>query len=173
MLLNRIKMLKSKKHRANNMKNKRKIEENIIETEKILSEKRNQERNINEKRVINNMKDNPKVLFDYIKKQKDKDNKIGPFKIGEEYIDDTKELCRILVEQYNSQYSRSMNTEKISNEDINNTKEGDLIDIVFCEDDIVDAINKLSKTHLLDRMEYLQSSSSIQRNTLRNQVCSN
>ena len=32
------------------------------------------------------MKDNPKVLFDYNKKQKDKDNKIGPFKIGEEYI---------------------------------------------------------------------------------------
>ena len=77
------------------------------------------------------MKDNPKVLFDYIKKQKDKDNKIGPFKIGEEYIYDTKELCRILVEQYNSQYSRSKNTEKISNEEINNTKEGDLIDIVF------------------------------------------
>ena len=138
-------MLKRKKHRANNMKNKRKIEENIIETEKILAKKRNQERNINEKRVINNMKDNPKVLFDYIKKKKDKDNKIGPFKIGGEYIDDTKELCRILVEQYNSQYSRSMNTEKISNEEINNTKEGDLIDIVFCEEDIVIAINKLNK----------------------------
>ena len=144
-MLNRIKMLKRKKHRANNMKNKRKIEENIIETEKILAKKRNQERNINEKRVINNMKDNPKVLFDYIKKKKDKDNKIGPFKIGGEYIDDTKELCRILVEQYNSQYSRSMNTEKISNEEINNTKEGDLIDIVFCEEDIVIAINKLNK----------------------------
>ena len=34
------------------------------------------------------MKDNPKVLFDYIKKQNDKDKKIGPFKIGEEYIYD-------------------------------------------------------------------------------------
>ena len=40
MLLNRIKMLKRKKHRANNMKNKRKIEENIIETEKILAKKK-------------------------------------------------------------------------------------------------------------------------------------
>ena len=38
-----------------------------------------------------------------------------------------------------------MNTEKISNEEINNTKEGDLIDIVFCEEDIVIAINKLNK----------------------------
>ena len=121
------------------------VEESIIETEKALSKNRKQERYINEKRVINNMKDNPKVLFDYIKKQNDKDIKIGPFKIGEEYIDDSKELCKILVEQYNSQYSRSRNTEKISNEEINNIKEGDLIDIVFSEDDIVIAINKLNK----------------------------
>ena len=144
-LLNRIKMLKRNKHRANCMKKKRKIEESIIETEKALSKNRKQERYINEKRVINNMKDNPKVLFDYIRKQNDKDIKIGPFKIGEEYIEDTKELCKILVEQYNSQYSRSRNTEKISNEEINNIKEGDLIEIVFSEDDIVIAINKLNK----------------------------
>ena len=91
------------------------------------------------------MKENPKVLFDYIKKQNDKDKKISPLKIWEDYIYDTKELCKILVEQYNSQYSRSKNTEKISNEEINNTKEGDLMDIVFCENDIVDAINKLNE----------------------------
>ena len=53
--------------------------------------------------------------------------------------------CKILVEQYSSHYSRSKNTEKITSEEINNTKEGDLIDIVFCEDDIVVAINKLNK----------------------------
>ena len=127
------------------MKNRRKIEESIVETETALSEIRNQERYINEKRVINNMKENPKVLFDYIKKKKDIDKKIGPLKIGEEYIYNTREICKILVEQYNSQYSRSKNTEKISNEEINNTKEGDLIDIYFCEDDIVVAINKLNK----------------------------
>merc|ERR1711874_783577 len=71
-LLNRIKMLKRKKHRTNNVKDRRKIEESIIETEKIQLEKRNQERYIKEKRVINNMKENPKVLFDYINKQKEK-----------------------------------------------------------------------------------------------------
>ena len=144
-LLNRIKMLKRKKHRSKNIKDKRKIEENIIETETILSMNRNQERYINEKRVINNMKENPKVLFDYIKKQKNNDKKIGPLKVGEEYIYDTKEICKILVEQYNSQYSRRRNTEKILNDELNNTKEGDLIDIDFCEEDIVDAINKLNK----------------------------
>ena len=86
MMLNRIKMLKRKKYRSKNMKDRRKIEESIIETEKILSEKRNQERSINEKRVINNMKENPKVLFDYINKHKEKDKKIGPLKIGNEYV---------------------------------------------------------------------------------------
>ena len=35
---------------------------------------------------------------------------------------DTKEICKILVEQYNSQYSRNRNTEKISNDEINDTK---------------------------------------------------
>ena len=144
-MLNRIKMLKRKKHRSKNLKDRRRIEESIIETEKILSEKRNQERSINEKRVINNMKENPKVLFDYINKHKEKDKKIGPLKIEGEYVYDTKELCKILVEQYNSHYSRSRNKEKITNEEINNTKEGDLIDIAFSEDDIVVAISKLNK----------------------------
>ena len=60
------------------MKDRRKIEESIFETEKILSEKRNQERSINEKRVINNMKENLKVLFEYINKHKEKDKKITP-----------------------------------------------------------------------------------------------
>ena len=36
-------------------------------------------------------------------------------------------------------------TEKTTNEEINNTKEGDFIDVVFCEDDIIVAINKLNK----------------------------
>ena len=50
MLLNRIKMLKRKKHCAKNMKDRRKIEESIMETETALSEIRNQERYINEKK---------------------------------------------------------------------------------------------------------------------------
>ena len=78
-----------------------------------------------------------------LKLKKNSDKKIGPLKVGEEYIHDTKEICKILVEQYNSQYSKNKNTEKISNDEINNTKEGDLIDIVFNEDDIVNAINPL------------------------------
>ena len=49
-LLNRIKMLKRKRHHSKNWKDRQIIEESIIETEKLLSEHRNQERNVNEKK---------------------------------------------------------------------------------------------------------------------------
>ena len=39
-----------------------------------------------EEKVIENMKENPKVFYNHVRKQKDRDTKIGPFKIGEEYI---------------------------------------------------------------------------------------
>ena len=39
-----------------------------------------------EEEVIENMKENPKIFYDYIRKQKDRDTKIGPFKIGKDYI---------------------------------------------------------------------------------------
>ena len=81
-LLNRLKMLKRKKHCANNRNDKQRIQKNIIETEMKLSEHRNQERSMNEKRVIENMKDKPKILFDYIRRQKDKDRKISPLKMS-------------------------------------------------------------------------------------------
>ena len=47
---------------------------------------RHEEKVTKEKRVIENMKNNPKVLYDYINQQKDKDTKIGPLKINNEYI---------------------------------------------------------------------------------------
>ena len=54
--------------------------------------------------VIKNMKHKPKIISDYIKKQKDKNRKIDPLKV-EDYIYDAREICKILV-QYNSLFSR-------------------------------------------------------------------
>ena len=144
-LLNRMKMLKRKKHCVKSRNDKQRIEKSIIETEIELSEHRDQERSMNEKTVIENMKDKPKILFDYIRRQKDKDRKIGPLKIGEDYVYDAKEICEILVEQYNSQFSRNKSRDKISEREINDINEGDLIDIDFSEEDISRAIDKLNK----------------------------
>ena len=79
-MLNRIKMLKRQRHTTKNRNDRIKLQESITETEKRLIEHRKQEKSKNEKRVIENMKENPKILFDYIKKQKKQDNKIGLFK---------------------------------------------------------------------------------------------
>ncbi len=72
-MLSRIKMLKRNKHRENNKNKVKLIEESIIETEKRLLEHRKYERNSNEERVIENMKENPKIFYDYIRKQRDKE----------------------------------------------------------------------------------------------------
>ena len=58
--------------------------------------------------LIENMKENPKILFVYIKKQNLRDNEIGPFKRGKEYVYDIEEICKMLVEQYNTQFSMHM-----------------------------------------------------------------
>ncbi len=91
------------------------------------------------------MKENPKVFYDYIRNQRYKDSKIGPFKIENEYIYDTKEICRILIEQYNSQFSERSKPNKITEEELKDINEGDLIDIEFSEVDIANAIDRLKK----------------------------
>ena len=91
------------------------------------------------------MKENPKVLYDYIRKHKDRDTKIGPFQIDKELIYDTEEICKLLIKQYNSQFSKKCQSVRINEEEIYDTNEGDLSDIDFNEDDIANAINKLKK----------------------------
>ena len=144
-MLNRIKMLKRKKNSTKDKIELRSIENNIIETEKSLAEHRKQEKNTLEEKVIENMKDNPKVFYDHVRRQKDKDTKIGPFQIDEEYIYDTEKICKLLVQQYNSQFSKRCQSTRTNEKEINDTEEGDLSDIDFNEDDIANAINKLKK----------------------------
>ena len=101
-MLNRIKMLKRKKNTTRDKNKLKSIENSIIETKKRLAEHRKQEKNTTELRVIEEMKENPKVFYDHVKKQKDRDTKIGPFQIDKEYIYDTEEICKLLIKQYNS-----------------------------------------------------------------------
>merc|ERR1712025_629562 len=96
-------------------------------------------------RVIKNMKENPKILYDYIRKHKDRDTKIGPFQIDKELIYDTEEICKLLIKQYNSQFSKKCQSLRINEEEIYDTGDGDLSDIVFSEEDIANAIDKLKK----------------------------
>ena len=65
--------------------------------------------------------------------------------IDEEYIYDTKEICKILIQQYYSQFSKRYQSLRINSEEINDTEEGDLSDIDFIDENIANAINKLKK----------------------------
>ena len=95
-------MLKRENSRTHSNKLKEKLDKKIQETEAMVLYHRHEEKVTKEKRVIENMKNNPKVLYDYINQQKDKDIKIGPLKINNEYIYDGKEICKMLVVQQNS-----------------------------------------------------------------------
>ena len=94
------------KHNVKKKSKKLEIEQSIMETERKLVEQRKLERKLKEKNVIENMKERPKIFFDHIRKQKIKNTRIGPFKIDGEYIYDNKEICELLVEQYNKQFSK-------------------------------------------------------------------
>merc|ERR1712243_222654 len=85
-LINRIKMLKRNKENARKRKKERskirEIEKSIMETQRKLIEHRQQERNLKEKRVIENMKEKPKLFFDYIRKKKLKTRRLDHSRKG-------------------------------------------------------------------------------------------
>merc|ERR1711951_80302 len=55
------------------------------------------------------------------------------------------EISKMLVEQYSAQFSRHININKVTEDEIEDIREGDLEDIQFDESDIANAINKLKK----------------------------
>merc|ERR1712175_22860 len=74
-LLNRIKMLKRKKHITKNRNKEKSIENDILETEIKLKEHRDQEKYTMEKKVIDNMKENPKDRDEKKKRRKEEKKK--------------------------------------------------------------------------------------------------
>merc|ERR1712240_174513 len=137
-----IKIPKKKKRNKNNIPKERKRLLNRIKMLKRKKRRKQVERN--KEKVIDNMKDNPKIFFNYIKEQKNKGTQIGPFKIDKEYIYDAKKICKSLIEQYNSQFSETTKPIKITEEELK-VNEGDISDIEISEEDISKAIGKLKK----------------------------
>ena len=79
-LHNRIKMLKQKKYRAYNNEWKKSFKKKILETEQKIIESKRNERLDKEKQCIESMKDNPKVFYSFINKQRNRRVEVGPFK---------------------------------------------------------------------------------------------
>ena len=142
-LLNRIKMLKREKHRAYSKEKKKSIEMKILETEEKVLENRRLEKLQSEEKAIDCMKENPRMLYSYINKQRNRQKEIGPFKSGDEYIYDGKEICNSLKLQYVSQFSESSNRK---NENLfDNHNQEDLTEIKVESRNIEDAIDELDE----------------------------
>ena len=142
-MLNRIKMLKRDKHRAYSREKKKIIEKKIIETEETLIEYRRKEKLESEKKAIDCMKENPRMLYSYINKQRNRQKEIGPFKRDDVLIYDGKEICNDLRIQYVSQFSKKS---EVDNEDLFEDSDlDDLCDIEIKEKDIEDAIDELDE----------------------------
>ena len=142
-MLNRIKMLKRDKHRAYSREKKKIIENKIIETEEKLIEYRRKEKLESEKKAIDCMKENPRMLYSYINKQRNRQKEIGPFKRDNVLIYDGKEICNDLRIQYVSQFSKKS---EVENDDLFEDSDiDDLCDIEIKENDIEDAIDELDE----------------------------
>ena len=110
----------------------------------MLTVHRKEEKILKENRMLEGIGKNTKVLHDYIKNENRRDNKIGPFKIQSKYIFDSKEICKILVEQYNSEFSARTENRELDKEMMGDGGDGDLTDIEVSENSIVEAIGELA-----------------------------
>ena len=143
-LINRMKMLKRGKHRAYSKEKKNELENKILETEQKILENRRREKLEKEKKVIDCMKENPRMFYSLINQQRSRKNEIGPFKINGEMIYDAKEICNTLRAEYSSQMSGRSNINS-SNNIFEESNGDDLIDIDFSKKDIEDAIGQLNE----------------------------
>ena len=146
-LLGRMKMLKRGRRKAMSNNKKEELSEKIIMVENELIQLRKMEKLKEESKVIRNIKENPKALYSYVNRESKRKVEIGPFKVDNKYIYEGKDICRILVEQYKSQFNS--NTMNINEEEISilldDFNEDDLVDIDIKEKDIIDAIDDLEE----------------------------
>merc|ERR1711984_489 len=92
-----------------------------------------------EKHAIECMKVNPKIFYSIINKQKNRKNKVGPFKENGEIIDEGEVICEKLVLELLSQFS------KINGNPFKDEEADDLNDIEITEEDIKKAIGDIDE----------------------------
>ena len=145
-LLGRLKMLRRDMKKAYSEEKKEGINTKICETEKQVLEARRSERIEKERAIVESIPKNPKLLFSYAKKENNRKKEIGPFKKDGALVHTGKEICSMLVEEYKKQLSeKSCNIESELMDEIGMINEDDLIDIVFTDNDLLKAIEKLKE----------------------------
>ena len=145
-LLGRLKMIRRKMRKAVDRDRIDELNGIILETERSLIEARRVERIEKEMAIVNSLSKNPKLLFSYSKKENNRKREIGPFEKDGEYVQKGGEICKLLLTEYKSQYTEATDNNSINlSEEMLNNNEEDLTDIIFNEDDIIKAIEKLKE----------------------------
>merc|ERR1711894_474435 len=132
-----------KKRKAYNKEKKKIFESRILETEKEIIKFKQREKHEGERRAIECMKVNPKIFYSIINKQKNRKNKVGPFKENGEIIDEGEEICEKLVLEFLSQFSKISG--KINRNPFQDKETDDLNDIEITEEDIKKAIDDIDE----------------------------
>ena len=146
-LLGRMKKIKRDHRKAISEEKQNELSMKIKEVEEQLIEERKKERMEHEKKIVNRIKTNPKVLYSYVRKENCKKYEIGPFREGDSYTYDNKEICMKLVNQYKNQFSkpRTNVTNERWEEIFNDIDQEDLTDIDVTELEIQNAIGELNE----------------------------
>ena len=147
-LLSRIKMLKREKHKACTKEKKTDIENRIFETEEQLIKTKQKRKHESERNAIDCMKENPKMLYSIMNKQKNRKNEIGPFKENNELITNGEIIVEKLLLEFFSQFSEKMG--EIDENIFQDEKPDDLKDIEITENDIIKAIEDLDENSAAD-----------------------
>merc|ERR1711954_422328 len=141
-IINRIRMLRRNKDKKSTKK-RAKINKQIEESEAELLKIRRKEKLENEAKIIDCMKENPKLLFSYVKRQRNRINEIGPFKLNNKYIYDKNEICNLLKIEFTSQFNNKSNGE--GSQFFNECNNDDLSDIDFGRKDVEEAIKNIDE----------------------------
>ena len=146
-LLGRMKKIKRDHRKAISEEKQNELSMKIKEVEEQLIEERKKERMEHEKKIVNRIKTNPKVLYSYVRKENCKKDEIGPFREEDSYTYDNKEICMKLVNQYKNQFSkpRTNVTNERWEEIFNDIDQEDLTDIDVTELEIQNAIGELKE----------------------------
>ena len=138
----RILFRKRKKILKKFTKDLKKINKNLLDIEYKLNQSYKKEEQSNEVKAVNAIKENPKYFFSYTRKHSKVKTKVGPLlNKSKELITDKKTMANMLQKQYKSVFSSPLTTYEIHEKKCDNT----LNDIVFDENDIIDAISTLSQ----------------------------
>ena len=144
-LLGRMKMLKRGRRKAVSNTKKDELDKKIQEVESQLIDERKKERIKSEKKIVDRIKTNPKVLYSYMKKENGKRKEIGPFKEGNKYIYDNEEICKMLVKQFKKQFSNPGNTATNQDYDFHSDNDNDLTDIEITDTAVQKAISEMDE----------------------------